>query len=141
MLRGWEAVARVSTPVRQHPGKDPRIITFRSALEALMESLDATVRIARWQSEGEPIPPPLSESAARLHDRLGSATRLANGKFVGAPAVVNMSDAIKDAIRALDVAFLAYCKRNDGTAPERHEAAMTLDAVLGRIKLDASRWE
>lgn len=106
-----------------------------------MESLDAAVRIARWEAGDEPIPEPLRQSAARLQDRLGSATRLAAGKFVGAPAVVNTSNAIREAVRELDVAFVAYCKRIDGTAIERDEAVMTLDAVLGRIKLDAGRWE
>ena len=131
----------MSAPVRQRPGKDPRIVTFRGALEALIDSLDATVRIARWEGEGDPIPLPLLQSAARLQDRLGSATRLANGKFVGAPAVVNTSDAIKEAIQTLDGAFLVYCRRVDGTVDERQEAAMTLDAVLGRVKLTAGRWE
>lgn len=139
--RGPKAVARVSAPVRQGPGKDPRIVTFRGALEALIESLDAEVRIARWQGDDEPVPEPLQQSAARLQDRLGSATRLAAGKFVGAPAVVNTSDAIKEAIQELDAAFVAYRRRIEGTAPERDEAAMTLDAVLGRVKLDARRWE
>ena len=105
----------MSAPVRTRPGKDPRIVTFRGALEALIDSLDATVRIARWPGAGEPIPSPLLQSAARLQDRLGSATRLANGKFVGAPAVVNTSDAIKEAIQTLDGAFLVYCRRVDGT--------------------------
>ncbi len=131
----------MSAPARPDPGKDPRIVTFRGALEALIESLDATVRIARWQGDDEPVPKPLSQIAARLQDRLGSATRLANGKFVGAPAVVNTSDAIREAIQALDGAFLAYCKRIDGAWPERQEAALALDAVLGRIKLEARRWE
>jgi hypothetical protein len=131
----------VSAQVRQSPGKDPRIVTFRAALEALMESLDAAVRIARWEGGDEPIPAPLHQSAARLQDRLGSATRLAAGKFVGAPAVVNTSDAIKEAVQELDAAFVAYRRRIDGTAIERDEAVMTLDAVLGRVKLHAGRWE
>ncbi|MGH7435800.1 MAG: hypothetical protein ACRENE_09005 [Polyangiaceae bacterium] len=131
----------MSAPVRPRPGKDPRIVTFRGALEALIDSLDATVSITRWPNVGEPIPLPLLQSAARLQDRLGSATRLANGKFVGAPTFVNTSDAIREAVQALDGAFLVYCRRVDGTADERLEAATALDAVLGRIKLAASRWE
>jgi hypothetical protein len=139
--REREAVGRLSAPVRRGPGKDPRIVTFRGTLEALLESLDATVRIARWQGHDEPIPEPLQRSAARWQDNLGSATRLAAGKFVGAPAVVNTSDAIKQAVQELDAALVAYRKRLDGTALEHSEAAMALDAVLGRVKLDAGRWE
>ena len=131
----------MSGPARRDPGKDPRIVTFRGALESLLESLDATVRIARWRSgDGEPIPEPLHRSAALLQDRLGSATRLAAGRFVGAPAMVNTSEVIKEAVQELDSAFLAYRKRLDGDASERDEAAIVLDAVVGRVKLEAHRW-
>jgi hypothetical protein len=129
----------VSAPTRPGPGKDPRIVTFRGALESLIESLDATVRIARWGAGGEPIPEPLHQSAAQLQDRLGSANRLAAGKFVGAPAVVATSDAIKEAVRALDAAFVAY--RKGAAGGQREEAAIELDGELGRIKLDAHRWD
>jgi hypothetical protein len=126
---------------RRGPGQDPRIVTFRGALESLIESLDATVRIGRWEGSGGPIPDPLVRSAAQLQDRLGSATRLAAGRFVGAPAVVAISDAIKEAVQGLDAAFVAYRKRVDGASGGQDEAAIALDAELGRIKLDAHRWE
>jgi hypothetical protein len=118
---------------------DPRIVTFRGALESLIEALDATVRIARWEAGGEPIPEPLRQSAAQLQDRLGSANRLAAGKFVGAPAVVATSNAIKEAVRDLDAAFVAYRKRAEGG--QREEAVIDLDSEVGRIKLDAHRWD
>ncbi len=117
-------------------------MTFRGALEALLEALDATVRLARWQGEGgEAIPEPLQKSAAQLQDRLGSANRLAAGKFPGAPAVVASSDAIRSAIVALDTAFVAYRKQVETRPAERDAAAMALDAEVGRIRLDAHRWE
>lgn len=132
----------MSAPARRGPGKDPRIVYFRGALEALVESLDATVRIARWRADGgETIPEPLRESAAQLVDRLGTANRLASGKFVGSPAVVASSDAIGAAIRDLDAAFVAYRRRSDAGPEERNEAANALDAEVGRIKGDAHRWE
>jgi hypothetical protein len=131
----------VNTPDRRAPGKDPRIVTFRGALESLIESLDATVRIARWDAAGEPIPEPLHHSAAQLQDRLGAATRLAKGKFVGAPAVVATSDAIRAAVMELDAAFVDYRKRAAGSRGRLDEAAIELDAELGRIKLDSHRWE
>jgi hypothetical protein len=132
----------VSAPARRGPGKDPRIVTFRGALESLIESLDATVRIARWQDgDGESIPEPLQRSAAQLQDRLGSATRLAAGKFVGAPAVVATSDAIKRAVEQLDAAFVAYRQRLDGVAGDQGEAVIALDAAVGLVRLDAHRWE
>jgi hypothetical protein len=131
----------VSAPARRGPGKDPRIVTFRGALESFIESLDATVRIARWDPGGEPIPEPLQRSAAQLQERLGSANRLAGGRFVGAPAVVATSHAIKQAVQQLDAALVAYHKRADGGPGQRSEAAIELDAELGRIKLDAHHWD
>jgi hypothetical protein len=60
----------VSAFERRQPGNDPRIVTFRGALESLLESLDATVRIARWQpGEGGPVPEALQRSAVQLQDR------------------------------------------------------------------------
>ncbi|HTQ41968.1 MAG TPA: hypothetical protein VMI75_04360 [Polyangiaceae bacterium] len=127
---------------RRLPGNDSRIVTFRGALESLLESLDATVRIARWQEgDGEPVPEALQQSAVQLQVRLGSATRLAAGKFAGTAAVVEKSDAIKEAVRDLDTAFVAYRKRLDGALSDRDEAALDLDAVVGRVKHDAHRWE
>lgn len=129
----------MNAPARRGRGQDPRIVTFRGALESLIESLDATVRIARWEAGGEPIPEPLRQSAAQLQDRLGSANRLAAGRFVGAPAVVATSDAIKEAVRGLDAAFVEYLKRAE--AGQRDEAVIVLDGEVGRIKLDAHRWD
>ena len=132
----------MSAPARRGPGKDPRIVTFRSALEALLEALDATLRIARWQDHGsEGVPESLKQSAEQLTERLSVATRLADGKFVGAPAVVTTSAAIRTAVHSLDAAYLAFRKHGDTSPADQEEAANTLDAELGRVKLDAGRWE
>jgi hypothetical protein len=132
----------MTAPASRGPGKDPRIVTFRGTLESLIDSLDATVRIARWQGDaGEAIPEPLQRSAEQLQTRLSSANRLASGKFVGAPAVVLKSEAIKEAIGQLDAAFVAYRKRLDGPTGDHAEAAVVLDTVLGQVKADAHRWE
>jgi hypothetical protein len=128
-----------NSPTRRGTGKDPRIAALRGALESLIESLDATVRIARWEAGGEPIPEPLRHSAAQLQDRLGSANRLAASRFVGAPAVVATSDAIKEAVRGLDAAWVAYRKSSE--AGHREDAVIDLDGEVGRIKLDAHRWD
>jgi hypothetical protein len=131
----------VNAPARRGPGKDPRIVAFRGALESLIESLDATVRIARWEPGGEAVPEPLRGSAAQLQERLGSANRLAGGRFVGAPAVVAVSGAIREAVQQLDAAFVAYRTRADAGSGQLDEAAIELDAEVGRIKLDAHRWD
>jgi hypothetical protein len=128
-----------STQGRRGP-TDARVTQIRRVLEALLESLDATVRLTR-QTEGEAAPEPLEQSAAQLVDRLGAANRLAAGKFVGPPAFVTTTTAIGEAIRQLDAAFVAYRKHVDRAPSERGEAAIALDAEIGRIKLDAGRWE
>jgi hypothetical protein len=53
--------------------------------------------------------------------------------------VVATSDAIKEAVRDLDAAFVSYRKRaNEG---QQGEAVIELDSEVGRIKLDAHRWD
>jgi hypothetical protein len=114
----------------------------RGALESLLESLDAAVRLARWpKGGGEPVPEALERSAIQLQSHLGSASRLAAGKFAGTPVIVSKSDAIKEAVRDLDAALVAYRRRLEATPKEREEAALELDAVVGRVKRDAHRWE
>lgn len=127
-----------STQGRRGP-TDARLTQVRRVLEALLESLDATVRLTR-REEGETVPEPLRLSAAQLIDRLGAANRLAAGKFVGPPAFVATTTAIGEAIRQLDAAFVAYRKHLDRAPSESGEAAIGLDAEIGRIKLDAGRW-
>jgi len=62
--------------------KDQRTSYFRVTLEALVESLDATSQLSRWDSQ-ESVPEPLHQSAKKLGERLGTANRLSSGKFVG----------------------------------------------------------
>jgi hypothetical protein len=54
---------------------------------------------------------------------------------------VATSGAIREAVRQLDAAFVAYRKRVDDGPGQQHEAAIELDAEVGRIKLDAHRWD
>jgi hypothetical protein len=54
---------------------------------------------------------------------------------------VEKSDAIKTAVRDLDAAFVVYRRRVDSGLSQRDEAALELDAVLGRVKGDAHHWE
>jgi len=112
----------------------------RRVFDALLESLDATVRIARRQ-EGEELPAPLEQSAALLLERLGAANRVAAANFMGPPALLATTTAIGDAIRQLDAAFVAYRKHADGARADREEAAMALDSEIARVKLAAQRWE
>jgi hypothetical protein len=118
---------------------DQRVASFRKALEALVESLDATARLSRWNS-GESAPEPLEQSAAKLTERLSAANRLTSDKFVGAPPVVNLLTGMSAAIKRLDEAYGQYRFRIDSKPAELEEAAVALDAEIGSVKEEAERW-
>jgi hypothetical protein len=118
---------------------DQRIAYFRGALNALVESLDATARISRWET-GESAPEPLQQSAAKLTERLGAANRLASGKFVGPTPVVASLTGMSGAIKRLDAAYVQYRRRIDGAPGELGEAAGELDAEIDSVKTDVERW-
>jgi len=119
--------------------KDQRIVYFRQALQALLESLDATARISRWDST-ETAPEPLAQSAAQLGERLTAANRLATGKFVGAQQVVASLNGMSEAVRRLDAAYVQYRERIGAKPTETDAAAMALDAEIGSVKEEAERW-
>jgi hypothetical protein len=116
--------------------KDARVATFRNALEGLIESLDATVRVTRW-SEGEGVPEPLKESASRLLSRLGTADRLAAASFTGTVADVARVSAMRNAMRRLDAAYVNYRQQLTGLPNERDHAASALGAEIDEVKASA----
>jgi hypothetical protein len=115
--------------------KDQRIPHLRRMLEELIESLDATARLSRWDGE-EPAPEPLRESAAKLGDRLCAANRLASAKFVGAPPVVACLAGMSGAIKRLDAAYVQYRHRIDSKPSDRDAAGVALDEELGGVKAE-----
>jgi hypothetical protein len=119
---------------------DQRIAYFRGALQALVESLDATARLSRWDS-AESAPEPLQQSAAKLSERLGAANRLASGKFVGASQVVASLTGMSGAIKRLDAAYVQYRYRIDSKPAERDEAAVALDAEIGSVRAEVEDLE
>lgn len=118
---------------------DQRIAYFRRALEALVDSLDATARLSRWD-EAEIAPEPLRESAGKLGERLSAASRLAGGKFVGAQQVVATLTGMSGAIKRLDAAYVQYRHKVDSGPAERDEAAVALDAEIGTVKAELEGW-
>jgi hypothetical protein len=116
--------------------KDARVTIFRSTLEGLIESLDATVRVTRW-TDAESVPQPLKESAAQLLARLGAADRLASATFKGMPADVARVTTMRGAMRRLDAAYVAYRHGLSGTATERDYAETTLRAEIEAVKAHA----
>lgn len=93
--------------------KNQRIQVFRTAVDGLVESLDAVIRLSRWTGP-EAKPEPLVASAAKLQERLGSADRLASARFQGTPTEVTKVESLCGALRRLDVAYLAYRKQVEG---------------------------
>jgi hypothetical protein len=115
--------------------KDHRIPNLRRKLEELMESLDATARLSRWDSQ-DAAPEPLRESAAKLNERLGAANQLAAGNFAGPAQVVASLTSMSGAIKRLDTAYLQYRTRVDATPSERDAAGIALDEELGGVKAE-----
>ena len=119
--------------------KDQRLKVFRGALEALIESLQAHVRVSRW-AEVEAPPEPLRTAAAKLLDRLGSAGRLSAGTFVGTPADTSKVDAMFTAMKRLDVAYVSYRKRVESAPAQFRDAAATLEAEIAEATSGAADW-
>jgi hypothetical protein len=113
--------------------KDQRVVFLRKAFDGLVESLDATVQIA-LSKEAESVPEPVQQAAAKLLERLGSANRLAAGRFAGSPILVASAGEISGAIHKLDLAFVEYRRTAKGDGPT------VLNAQLDKIKAVAAGW-
>jgi len=119
--------------------KDQRLKVFRGALEGLIESLDALVRVSRW-SEADPPPDPLRAAASKLLDRLGTAGRLSSGAFVGTPSDATKVEAMFRTMRRLDAAYVVYRKRMDQVPTAPSDAAATLEADIAEATANQS-WQ
>src|SRR5580692_9633258 len=109
--------------------KDQRLKVFRHAVDGVIESLDAFVRVSRWS--GVDVPPePLRAAAAKLVDRLGAADRLSSGTFRGSPADVSKVSAMCVAMKRLDSAYVTYRKRVESTPDQVALAAAALEAEI-----------
>jgi hypothetical protein len=109
--------------------KDQRLKVFQAALDALIESLDALVRVTRWD-DSEPLPEPLRAAVSKLNDRLGSADRLASGAFVGSPADASRVSAMCGTMKRLDAAYVAYRKRLESTPDQAAGATAALESDI-----------
>jgi len=118
---------------------DQRVTAFRKVLTALVESLDATVRVARW-STPEEIPAPLKTSAAKLLDHLGSANRFAADRYSGSPPVIACMNAMSAATKTLDKAYVEYRRHLEGEKEEVERAAMALDQEIHGVKATSDQW-
>lgn len=119
---------------------DVRVAAFRKTLNGLVESLDATVRVARWPGP-EPVPAPLQDSASKLLDRLGSANRMAADRYQGPPPVVVCMTAMSTATKSLDAAYVEYRRHLSGSSADLDKAAMELDHEIDAVKATSAQWE
>ena len=118
---------------------DQRVTAFRKVLTSLVESLDATVRVARW-SGPEAIPTPLQNSASKLLDNLGSANRFAADRYLGSPPVVACMTAMSAATKVLDAAYVEYRRHLEGQKEELDRAAQALDHEIDGVKAASHQW-
>lgn len=116
--------------------KDKRVMVFRKSLEELVESLEATLRLARWDG-AEIVPEPLRESASKLVARLGVADRMAAGVFKGNIADVARVKSMTDAMRRLETAYVSYRKKVEGPPNDSGKAREELIATLDQVKADS----
>ena len=122
--------------------KDTRSKIFRDTALGLVDSLDASVRLATWDDQ-EVKPEPLVLSAAQLVKLLGTAERLAASKFNGRPDDVAEVEAICAVMRKLDAAYRTFRKQGGGAAkgtPDLARAAETLQLEIGSAKAGADAW-
>ena len=121
--------------------RDQRLKVFRDAVEQLIESLEAFIRLARWDGT-EAKPEPLVALSAKLLDRLGAADRLSDARFQGPPAEVAKVDAMRVALKRLDAAYAAYCRetRNAAAGTDLKAAVATLESEVGATAATASSW-
>jgi hypothetical protein len=120
--------------------KDQRLNVFRSAVDGVIESLDALVRVSRW-TEAEPPPEPLRTAVAKLVDRLGAADRLSSGAFLGSPTDVNKVTAMCTAMKKLDAAYVSYRKRIQSTPDQTVDAASALEAEIAETTATSATWK
>ena len=108
---------------------DRRVNAIRNALEAFVESVDATSRIERW-GHLDPVPDSLRHAAAQLQARQEAANHLTVDTASGAPAIVHRLSVLSSASKHLSAACEEFvtCKldpKNDiAIALENLDAAI-----------------
>jgi porphobilinogen deaminase len=119
--------------------KDQRIKVFRGAVDDLLESLEAHLRVSRWSDPGG-VPEPLSVAATKLLTRLGVAHRLASGVFVGTPTDSNKVGAMCVAMKRLDVAYVTYRTQVERAPHDSTTASVTLEAEIAEVRNGSHLW-
>ena len=119
--------------------KDQRVPFIRRALNGVLESLEATLRVRRWTGPDE-IPEPLKKTATLLVERLGTADRLAATAFRGTPQDVGRVEAMVRAIRRLNAAYVTFRQALDRKPEELEAAAAALTEEIDHVKSGGEQW-
>lgn len=108
---------------------DRRVNAIRNALEAFVESTDATSRLARW-GEGDPIPDSLRVAAAQLQANKKAADELAQGSVSGTPAIVHRLTVTSSAIKSLSTAYQEFLACTGEAGADLSAALSNLDDAI-----------
>jgi hypothetical protein len=119
--------------------KDQRLQVFRTTIDAVLESLQAVVRLARWTGT-EAKPESLVASASKLLERLGTADRLSVARFTGRDADVAKVGAMCAAMKRLDAAYVAYMQ-STRTQSDPKSAADTLESEIAATAATSGAWD
>lgn len=114
--------------------RDRRPVTIRRALDALLEAVEASVRIHRW-SEAEEIPAPLVRAAKEIAERRSAAEQATSMSFDGSPADAKRVAMMIDAMKRLEAAYAAW--RTAADAPDGDPGgagALLLIDEIDRVK-------
>ncbi len=120
--------------------KDRRVQVFRSAVDALIESLEAVIRLSRWTND-EAAPEPLVTSAGLVVERLGVADRLAASRFDGPQPDAGRVAAMCAAMKRLDVAYRAFRRDAEASPEAARDAAAALEVEIAATSAGAGAWQ
>jgi hypothetical protein len=119
--------------------KDQRIPALRRALDALLESLEATLRVQSWTGVDE-IPDPLRNMAKRLVERLGTAERLSAFTPRSSALDAERVQAMSVAIRRLDAAYVAFRQAVERAPANAESALAVLREEVNLVKETNEAW-
>jgi len=118
--------------------RDQRVPLIRRALDGLLDSLEATLRMSGWAGPEE-VPEPLRASAGRLIERLGFADRFA-GISVRDERDAKSVEAMRTAIRRLDAAYVAFHQAVERAPASGALAGAALQQEIDNVKEGNDAW-
>jgi hypothetical protein len=119
--------------------KDQRIPALRRALDALLESIEATLRVKSWAGSDE-IPEPLRNTAERLIERLGTADRLSSFTPRSGALEAERVQAMSAAIRRIDAAYVAFREALERAPASAESALASLREEIDIVKEGNDAW-